>query len=56
MSNDLDFYRNDLFQKVLSEYYKTFALTLDTLDFVPPNVDYQIKNFIYKDMKKKIKD
>lgn len=52
----LDFYRNGLINEVLVEYYKTFALTLDTLDFVPPNFDYQIKNFIFKDMNKKIKE
>ena len=48
----LNFNKNDLINDVLSEYYKTFSLTLDTADFVPEKYNSKISRYIFKNLKK----
>ena len=48
----LNFNKNDLINDVLSEYYKTFSLTLDTADFVPEKYNSKISKYIFKNLKK----
>ena len=43
----LNFNKNDLINDVLSEYYKTFSLTLDTADFVPEKYNSKISKYIF---------
>ncbi len=48
----LNFNKNLLINEVLSEYYNTFNLTLDTMDFVPEKYNNKICKYIFKNMKK----
>jgi hypothetical protein len=49
----MEFNKNDLIDKTLIRYYQTFALTLDTRDFVPEKYNKKIYKYIFKNMKKK---
>lgn len=51
----MEFKRNELLNEVLIKYYETFSLTLDTKDYVPDKFNKKILNYIYKNMKKSIK-
>lgn len=47
---------NNLIDKTLKRFYKTYALTLDTDDFVNPKTNRIISKFIDKNLKKKLKE
>lgn len=51
----MEFKRNELINEVLVKYYETFSLTLDTKDYVPDKFNKKILNYIYKNMKKSLK-
>ena len=47
---------NNLIDKTLKRFYKTYALTLDTDDFVNPKTNHIISKFIDKNLKQKLKE
>ena len=47
---------NKLIDKTLKRFYKTYALTLDTDDFVNPKTNKIISKFIDKNLKRKLKE
>ena len=47
---------NDLIDKTLKRFYKTYALTLDTDDFVNPKTNEIVSKFIDKNLKRKLKE
>ena len=47
---------NNLIDKTLKRFYKTYALTLDTDDFVNPKTNRIISKFIDKKLKGKLKE
>ncbi len=51
----MEFKRNELLNEVLVRSYETFSLTLDTKDYVPDKFNKKILKYIYKTMKKSIK-
>lgn len=51
----MEFRKNDLINDVLTNYYNTFSLTLDTCEFVPDKYNKEIRKIIFKEMKKKFK-
>ncbi len=51
----MDFYKNDLINQVLNEFYKTFSQTLDTADYVPTKYNDKIRRYIFRNMKKSMK-
>lgn len=52
----MNFNKNKLINKTLKQYYKTFACTLDTADYVPDKFNDKISKYIYKNMKAKFKE
>lgn len=53
--NKLNYHKNTLINRCLSEYYNTFSLTLDTADFVPNKYNDKIRKYIFKCMKKHLR-
>ena len=51
----MEFIKNDLINKTLEEYYKTFSVTLDTGDFVPVDYNKKIYKYIFRNLKDKFK-
>ena len=51
----MDFYKNDLINQVLNEFYNTFSQTLDTADYVPTKYNDKIRRYIFRNMKKSMK-
>ena len=51
----INFNKNKLINKTLEKYYETFSRTLDTADFVPQKFNDKISKYIYKNMKKSLK-
>ena len=51
----INFNKNKLINSVLTNFYNTFALTLDTSDFVPEKYNEKISKYIFKNMKKAFK-
>ncbi len=51
----MEFKKNELINQVLIKYYETFALTVDTCDYVPDKFNREIHKLIFKEMKKKFK-
>lgn len=52
---ELDFYKNELIDKVLDVNYHSFEKTLDTCDFVPEKYNDWIRKYIFKNMKGQFK-
>ncbi len=50
----LDFTRNKLLQKVFSQYSATFALTLDTEDFIDNKHLKRFRKYVWKDMRRQL--
>ena len=48
----INYNKNKLINKTLTVFYNTFALTLDTEDFVPERFNKKICKYIFKNMKK----
>ena len=48
----INYNKNKLINKTLSVFYNSFALTLDTEDFVPEKFNKKICKYIFKNMKK----
>lgn len=48
----INYNKNKLINKTLDVFYNTFALTLDTEDFVPERFNKKICKYIFKNMKK----
>lgn len=51
----MEFKKNELINSVLVNYYETFALTLNSEDFVSPKYNKKIEKYIFKNMKKKFR-
>jgi len=51
----IDYNKNKLINECLEEYYKTFASTLDTADYVPDKFNDKILRYIFKNLKKQFK-
>ena len=51
----LNFNKNKLINEVLGEYYNTFAVTLDTGDYVEEKFNKKIHKYIFKNLKKQFK-
>ena len=52
----MEFIKNELIDEVLTRYFATFEITLDTCDFVPEKYGRKIHKFIFKNMKKKFRE
>ena len=50
-----NYHKNELINECLNKYYETFALTLDTADYVPAKFNAKILKYIFKSMKKQFK-
>lgn len=50
----LDFTRNKLLQKIFNQYAATFALTLDTEDFIDNKHLKKFRKYVWKDMRKQL--
>ena len=50
----IDFSRNKMLQKIFSNYSATFALTLDTEDFIDKKLIKKFRRYVWKDMKRNI--
>ena len=51
----LNFNKNELINEVLTNYYGTVQVTLDTGDFVPAKYNDKIQKYIFKNLKKQFK-
>ena len=51
----MEFIKNDLIDEVLRKYFATFAITLDTAEFVPAKYGKKIHKFIFKNMRQKFR-
>ena len=51
----INYNKNKLINKCLVTYYQTFALTLDTADYVPEKFNNKILAYIFKNMKKQFR-
>ena len=52
----MEFIKNELIDEVLTRYFATFQITLDTCDFVPVKYGKKIHKFIFKNMKQKFRE
>lgn len=52
----MEFIKNELINETLIKYYQTFAITLDTRDYVPSKYNKKICKYIFKNMNKKFKE
>ena len=52
----MEYKKNDLMDELISRFYQSFALTLDTCDFVPAKINNAIYKMIFREMKKKFKE
>ena len=52
----MEFIKNDLIDEVLKRYFQTFAITLDTAEFVPAKYGKKIHKFIFKNMRQKFRE
>jgi len=52
----MEFIKNELIDEVLKRYFATFAITLDTAEFVPAKYGKKIHKFIFKNMKRKFRE
>ena len=50
----IDFSRNKMLQKIFSNYSATFALTLDTEDFIDKKLIKKFRKYVWRDMKRNI--
>ena len=51
----MEFIKNELIDEVLKRYFATFAITLDTAEFVPAKYGKKIHKFIFKNMRQKFR-
>ena len=51
----INYNKNKLINECLEKYYETFALTLDTADYVPEKFNKRILAYIFKNMKRQFK-
>lgn len=51
----INYNKNKLINKCLVKYYETFALTLDTCDYVPEKFNKKILAYIFKNMKRQFR-
>ena len=52
----MEFIKNELIDEVLKRYFATFAITLDTAEFVPAKYGKKIHKYIFKNMKHKFRE
>ena len=52
----MEFIKNELIDEVLTRYFATFQITLDTADYVPVKYGKRIHAFIFKNMKRKFRE
>lgn len=51
----INYNKNNLINTCLGKYYETFALTLDTADFVPEKYNKKILAYIFKNLKRQFR-
>ena len=51
----INYNKNELINTCLGKYYETFALTLDTADFVPEKYNKKIMAYIFKNLKQQVR-
>lgn len=51
----INYHKNELINQCLQTFYATFAMTLDTSDFVPVAYNKRILRYIFKNMRKAFK-
>ena len=51
----INYNKNKLINTCLGKYYETFALTLDTADFVPEKYNKKILAYIFKNLKRQFR-
>lgn len=51
----INYNKNELINTCLGKYYETFALTLDTADFVPEKYNKKILAYIFKNLKRQFR-
>ena len=51
----INYNKNKLVNTCLGKYYETFALTLDTADFVPEKYNKKILAYIFKNLKRQFR-
>ena len=51
----INYHKNELINQCLQTFYATFAMTLDTADFVPVAYNKRILRYIFKNMRKAFK-
>ena len=51
----INYHKNDLINQCLQTFYATFAMTLNTADFVPVAYNKRILRYIFKNMRKAFK-
>ena len=51
----INYNKNELINTCLGKYYETFALTLDTADFVPEKYNKKIMAYIFKNLKRQFR-
>ena len=51
----INYHKNELINQCLQTFYATFAMTLDTSDFVPVAFNKRILRYIFKNMRKAFK-
>lgn len=51
----INYHVNELIDECLGRYYQTFAVTLDTADFVPVECNLMIFSYILKKLRKQFK-
>ena len=51
----INYNKNKLINTCLGNYYETFALTLDTADFVPEKYNKKILAYIFKNLKRQFR-
>lgn len=51
----MNYNKNELIDECLARYYQTFAITLDTADYVPKGYNKKIQGYIFRSMKNQFK-
>lgn len=51
----INYNKNELINECLVKFYETFALTLDTADYVPERFNKKILKYIFKNMRRQFR-
>ena len=51
----INYHKNKLINECMLKYYETFALTLNTRDYVPAKFNEKILQYIFKNMRRQFR-